>query len=226
MENRTPVSVLKNSLLACVGLLFFGFGIYLTIQANIGAAPWDSFSLGLSSVLGIKFGNAAVMISFLVLLVDILLREKIGIGMLLDAILVGKTVDLLNFLDLVKPQQSPLSGALCMIAGMAVCGFAQAIYMRAALGCGPRDALLVGLSRRLSRLPIGGVSIGIQATVAVIGWLLGGSIGLGTLLFALLQGPIMELVFRLVRFDAKAVRHQDLPESLRVLSGRVLEERV
>ena len=96
MTNSTRSDILKNSLLASVGLLLFGLGVYLTIQANIGVAPWDALSLGLSSTLGMSFGNAAVMVSFLVVGVDLLLREKIGIGMLLDAVLVGKTVDLLN----------------------------------------------------------------------------------------------------------------------------------
>ena len=220
MTNSTRSDILKNSLLASAGLLFFGLGVYLTIQANIGVAPWDALSLGLSSTLGMSFGNAAVMVSFLVVGVDLLLREKIGIGMLLDAVLVGKTVDLLNWIDLVPRAQSPLSGVLLMLLGMVVDGFAQAIYMRAALGCGPRDTLLVGLSRRLDRLPIGAVSICIQAAVALAGFLLGGPIGVGTLMFVLLQGPIMQLDFRLMRFDAKAVRHQDILESARVLAGK------
>ena len=220
MTNSTRSDILKNSLLASAGLLLFGLGVYLTIQANIGVAPWDALSFGLSSTLGMSFGNAAVLVSFLVVGVDLLLREKIGIGMLLDAVLVGKTVDLLNWIDLVPKAQSPLTGALLMLLGMVVDGFAQAIYMRAALGCGPRDTLLVGLSRRLDRLPIGAVSICIQAAAALAGFLLGGPIGIGTLMFVLLQGPIMQLDFRLVHFDAKAVRHQDILESARVLAGK------
>ena len=107
-----------------------------------------------------------------------------------------------------------------MLLGLVVIAYTQYAYMAAALGCGPRDTLLVGLSRRLDRLPIGAVSIGIQAAVALAGFLLGGPIGLGTLMFVLLQGPIMQLDFRLAHFDAKAVRHQDLIESARVFAGK------
>ena len=117
MTNNTRSDILKNALLASVGLLLFGLGVYLTIQANIGAAPWDAFSLGLSSSLGMRFGNAAVLVSFLVVGIDLLLREKIGIGMLLDAVIVGKTVDLLNWIDLVPKAQHPLWGALLMLLG-------------------------------------------------------------------------------------------------------------
>ena len=220
MTNRTRAGILKNALLASAGLLLFGLGVYLSIQANIGAAPWDAFSLGLSSTFGMSFGNAAVLVSFFVVAVDLLLREKIGIGMLLDAVIVGKTVDLLNWIGLVPKAQSPLLGAALMLLGMVVDGVAQAIYMRAALGCGPRDTLLVGLSRRLDRLPIGAVSVCIQAAVALAGFLLGGPIGIGTLMFVLLQGPVMQFDFHLLGFDAKAVRHQDLIESARVFAGK------
>ncbi len=217
MQNKTGRDILNHSLLASAGLILFGFGVYLTVQANIGTAPWDSFSLGLSGVLGISFGNTTVLVSFLVLAADLLLREKIGIGTILDAILVGKTLDVLNRLHLFAPRQDFFSGLLFMLIGMVICGFAQFLYMKAALGCGPRDSLLVGLSRRLPRVPIGAVSIGIQATVAFLGFLLGGPVGIGTLLYVLLQGPIMQLDFRLVHFEAEAVRHQDLLGSARVL---------
>ncbi len=218
--NQTKTDILKNSLRAVCGLVLYGLGVYLTIQASIGTAPWDTLSLGIAGLTGLSFGTVAVAISFIVLFADILLREKIGIGMFLDAVIVGKTVDLLNFLDLVKPAKSFAGGLPLMVLGMVISGIAQAVYMKAALGCGPRDSLLVGVSRHLPRLPIGAVSIGIQACVALLGWLLGGPIGVGTLLYVLLQGPIMQMDFRLLHFDAKAVRHQDLFESLRILSGK------
>jgi uncharacterized membrane protein YczE len=89
--------------------------------------------------------------------------------------------------------------------------------MAAALGCGPRDTLLVGLKRRVRRLPIGVVSMALLSAATLTGWLMGGPVGLGTLLCALLAGPIMQLAFRTVGFDATGIRHQSLPESLRVL---------
>jgi uncharacterized membrane protein YczE len=89
--------------------------------------------------------------------------------------------------------------------------------MIAALGCGPRDTLLVGLAKRVRRVPIGAVSIALLSAATLTGWLLGGPVGLGTLICAFLSGPIMQLAFRTVGFDATAIRHQSLPESLRVL---------
>ena len=219
-ENRTPGAILLNMLIAAVSLFVNGFGIYLTIQANIGAAPWDVLSLGLSKSLGILYGNASIAISLTILLIDILLKEPIGIAMFIDAVVVGKAVDFFNWLHPVAPCRSLLTAVPVMLAGLVVLAYTQYTYMVASLGCGPRDTLLVGLARRLRRLPIGLVSVALLSTATLIGWLLGGPVGVGTLICAFGAGPIMQLAFRSVRFDATGTRHQRLRDSFRVLLGR------
>ena len=92
-ENRTAGAILLNMLLAAVSLFVNGFGVYLTIQANIGAAPWDVLNLGLSKSLGILYGNASIAVSVTILIIDILMKEPIGIAMFIDAVVVGKAVD-------------------------------------------------------------------------------------------------------------------------------------
>lgn len=207
-------------LLASSGLFSFSFGVYLTIQADIGAAPWDVFELGLSKTLGITYGNASILVSVVILMIDVLMKEKIGIGMFLDAFLVGKTVDLFNRLNPVPAIGKLFPGIIVMIAGLIIMGFSQYLYMKAALGCGPRDTLLVGLSRRLKKIPIGLISICILSVVTAAGWLLGGPTGIGTLICAFLTGPIMQLAFRIMKFEPTAVRHQGIMESIRVLFGK------
>ena len=219
-ENRTPGAILLNMLIAAVSLFVNGFGIYLTIQANIGAAPWDVLSLGLSKSLGILYGNASIAISLTILLIDILLKEPIGIAMFIDAVVVGKAVDFFNWLHPVAPCRSLLTAVPVMLLGLVVLAYTQYTYMVASLGCGPRDTLLVGLARRLRRLPIGLVSVALLSTATLIGWLLGGPVGVGTLICAFGAGPIMQLAFRSVRFDATGTRHQRLRDSFRVLLGR------
>ncbi len=215
--NNSFKDILKNSLLAVAGLFLFGFGVHLTIQANIGAAPWDAFALGLSSTIGIKYGTASVIISLILIVVDILLREKIGIGMFLDAITVGKTVDLFDWLGWIPKQENIFSGILIMLGGLVIMGFAQYMYMKASLGCGPRDTLLVGLKRRTKKIPIGVISIMILAVVTFAGWLLGGPIGIGTIICAFLEGPVMQLDFRIVKFEPTEIKHQGIIESFRII---------
>ena len=216
-ENRTTGAILLNMLLASVSLFVNGFGIYLTIQANIGAAPWDVLSLGLSKTLGILYGNASIAVSLTILLIDILLREPIGIAMFIDAVVVGKAVDFFNWTGLVPACGSLLVSVPVMIAGLFVIAYTQYTYMIASLGCGPRDTLLVALSKRVRRVPIGAISIALLSTATLIGWLLGGPVGVGTLICAFGAGPIMQLSFATVRFDATLIRHQRLRDSAKVL---------
>ena len=220
-ENRTVGAIAVHVLLAAASLFLNGLGIYLTIQANIGAGPWDVLNLGLSKTLGILYGTASITISCAILLIDILLREPIGIAMFLDAFVIGKAVDFFNRIHLVAPCASPATGIPMMLAGLVIIAYTQYGYMIAALGCGPRDTLLVALARRARRIPIGAVSIALLGAATLIGWLLGGPVGVGTLIFAFGAGPIMQTAFRTVGFDATRVRHQHLGESFRTLfAGR------
>ena len=97
-ENRSAGAIILNMLLAAVSLFANGFGVYLTIQANIGAGPWDVLNLGVSKTLGILYGTASIAISLTILVIDILLKEPIGIAMFIDAIVVGKAVDFFNMI--------------------------------------------------------------------------------------------------------------------------------
>ena len=216
-ENRTTGAILLNMLLAAVSLFVNGFGVYLTIQANLGAAPWDVLNLGVSKALGILYGNASIAISVTILVIDILLREPIGIAMFIDAVVVGKAVDFFNLTKLVPPCRSLATGIPVLLCGLVILAYTQYTYMTASLGCGPRDTLLVGLAKRLPRVPIGALSIALLGAATLIGWLLGGPVGVGTLICAFATGPIMQAAFRSVRFDPTGVRHQKLADSFRVL---------
>lgn len=219
-ENRSPGAILLNMLIAADSLFVNGFGIYLTIQANIGAAPWDVLNLGLSKSLGILYGNASIAVSLTILIIDILMKEPIGIAMFIDAVVVGKAVDFFNRIHPVSPCQSLVTAIPVMLAGLFVLAYTQYTYMMASLGCGPRDTLLVGLAKRLKKLPIALVSIGLLGTATLTGWLLGGPVGIGTIICAFCTGPVMQFAFRTVRFDATEIRHQRLKDSIRVFRAK------
>ena len=218
-ENRTPRAILLNMLIAAVSLFVNGFGVYLTIQANIGAGPWDVLNLGLSKSLGILYGNASIAVSLSILVIDILLKEPIGVAMFIDAVVVGKAVDFFNWVHAVPACGSLWTGIPVMMIGLFILAYTQYTYMIASLGCGPRDTLLVGLAKRAKRTPIGAVSIALLSTATLIGWLLGGPVGVGTLICAFGSGPVMQLAFATVHFDATHVRHQRLKDSAKVLAG-------
>ena len=216
MENRTVHEIMLNMLIAAVSLFANGFGVYLTIQANIGAGPWDVLNLGLSKTFGILYGTASIAVSYAILGIDIALKEPIGIAMFIDALVVGKAVDFFNRIEAVKKCDSLLTGIPVMILGLIIMAYTQYTYMSASLGCGPRDTLLVALAKRTRKIPIGAVSIALLGTATLIGWLLGGPVGIGTLICAFATGPIMQMAFKTVGFDATNVHHQHLGTSMKV----------
>lgn len=214
--NRTAKAIVINMILAAVSLFVNGFGVYLTIQANIGAGPWDVLNLGLSKTLGILYGTASIAVSCTILGIDILLKEPIGIAMFIDAVVVGKSVDFFNHIQAVPSAPSLLTGIPLMLVGLTIMAYTQFTYMIASLGCGPRDTLLVGVAKRVKKIPIGAVSIALLSLATLIGWLLGGPVGVGTLICAFCTGPIMQMAFRSVRFDATGIKHQRITDSARV----------
>ena len=216
-ENRSAKAILINMLLATGSLFLNGFGVFLTIHADIGAAPWDVFNLGLSKTLGILYGNVSISVSLAVLLVDILMKEPIGIAMFIDTVVVGKAVDFFDRIRIIPAPKSFPGSVIMMLTGLWVMGYTQFFYMSASLGCGPRDTLLVGLKKRLSKIPIGVVSIFLLGLVTLIGSLLGGKVGIGTLICAFGTGPIMQFAFHSVHFDAAGICHQRLRESGKIL---------
>ncbi|MCQ2406737.1 MAG: hypothetical protein MJ067_05955 [Oscillospiraceae bacterium] len=219
-ENSTAKSILINMLIAAVSLFVNGLGVYLTIHANIGAAPWDVFNLGLSNTFGIIYGNASIAVSLTILFIDVLLREPIGIAMIIDAIVVGKSVDFFNFIKIIPFPKTTFGSILMTFIGLAIIGYTQGTYMMAALGCGPRDTLLVGLNKRLKALPISVVSIALLVLVTIIGYLLGGPVGLGTILCALCAGPIMQFAFSSLHFNAVKIKHQSIGTTVKIFMHR------
>jgi uncharacterized membrane protein YczE len=219
-QNKTRIDILTNFLMASVALFFNGFGLYLTMKAGIGAAPWDVFNLGISKTFGILYGTASITVAFIILIIDVLLKEPIGLAMIIDSIVVGKAVDFFNYIDFVPSTDNIPASILTLVAGLFVMGYTQLFYMRASLGCGPRDTLLVGLSKKIRKIPIGVVAIGLLSTATLTGYLLGGPVGLGTILCAVFQGPIMQFAFKTFSFDATTVKHQSISESIKVFAHR------
>lgn len=205
---------IRRSLLASAGLLLFAFGFYLQLAANIGLSPWTALNQGLSNHLPITFGQASIMVSVLIVCLDLLMKETIGIGTILDALLVGWGSDLFIALELVPYQSGFLPGLAILVIGLAISCVGQWLYMLAGLSCGPRDAFLVGLGKRLPRLPIGRVNILLNLMVAVVAFLLGGQIGLGTIIALFGTGIIMDIVFKIVRFEPRNVTHEGLLETI------------
>ena len=192
-----------EKLARCItGLAFFGLGITLFIQANLGLAPWDVFHKGLSEKLDVSIGLVIVGVGLLLLLLWIPLRQKPGVGTVLNALEIGFVVNLTK--PLIGEPDQLVMRTFMVIAGVLVIALGSALYIGAGLGSGPRDGLMLGLSQRSiggRRISIRVARTTIELTVMIAGLFLGGSIGIGTLIFMFGIGPLVQLV--LPRFEMR-----------------------
>jgi uncharacterized membrane protein YczE len=195
LSDLGPIAQLRAGRLArrlvqlYVGLLLYGLSIAMMVRSRLGLAPWDVLHSGLTKWLPLDIGQALVLVSFLVMLAWIPLREMPGLGTISNALVVGFSADL--FLSMLPTPDSLVARSALLVGGVALCGLATAAYIGAQLGRGPRDGLMTGLARRTG-LSLRLVRTGLELTVIVIGLLLGGAAGLGTILYALAIGPLSQ----------------------------------
>ena len=201
------------------GLMVFAFGVHLTIFANIGLAPWDCLGMGIAAHTPLNYGLSMTAIGVTVLFIDLLLHERIGFGTIIDALLTGNFVQIFNDLNPFALNESLSKGVALMLIGFVFMAVGMWIYMLAEQCCGPRDSLLVGLGKRMQRLPIGIVEIILWAAVTFAGWLLGGPIGIGTLISVVGAGLVMQLVYNIIHFEPRRLRHRDVISVTRALAA-------
>jgi uncharacterized membrane protein YczE len=178
------------------GLVAFGVSLALMLRANLGLGPWDVLHQGLSERLGVPIGWVVIGVGLVVMLAWIPLRERPGIGTVSNAVLVGLIAD--AALALISAPGAMALRITFLVVGIAGTAIATGLYVGAGFGPGPRDGLMTGLARRGLSVRI--VRTGIEVSVLVVGFLLGGSIGIGTIAFALGIGPLVQLALPRLAF--------------------------
>jgi uncharacterized membrane protein YczE len=168
------------------GLLLYGFSSSLLVLAGLGLDPWDVFHQGLSRTFGLAIGTWAIIVGVFVLLLWIPLRQRPGIGTVSNVVLVGLTMNVV--LGHVHAPHALAARVALLVFGVFLNGVATGMYIGAGLGPGPRDGLMTGLAARGHSIRV--VRTGIELTVLVIGWRLGGTVGVGTVVYALAIGPL------------------------------------
>lgn len=208
-----------------LGLFLYALGLVMNIHANIGLAPWEAFGAGVSLKTGITYGNASIIIGLVILLAVVLfLKEKVGIGTILNILLIGAFIDILQALNIIPYMKSFISGVLLLITAQVIISFATYFYIAPGLGCGPRDTLMVGLCKKFPSVPVGAIRGLIEGTVLIIGYLLGAKVGLGTVISVFGIGFTMQMVFNLMHFNLRAVAHESIYETALNLKGLLSSE--
>ena len=184
-----------TSFYLCVGLIFFGLGEGLLIVSSSGASPWSVLAQGLFLNIGFSVGLITIFISIAVLLLWFPLKQKPGVGTILNALIIGLMID--ACIRYVPTPENYFNQVLLGAIAVFTVGLGGGIYLVANLGPGPRDGLMIGLQKK-TNLPIASVRAVLEITVMSIGWYLGGTVGVGTLLFAFGIGPCIALSLFLV----------------------------
>ena len=207
-------TVVREWVQIVVGLLVFALGVHLTIFANIGLAPWDCLGMGIAKHTPLNYGLSMTTMAVAILCIDLMLKERIGFGTIIDALLTGNLIQMFNSLNPFPENTSIPLGIVLMLTGLAIMAVGMWIYMSAEQCCGPRDALLVGLGKRLPKVPIGIVEILLWAVVLLTGWLLGGPVGIGTVISTFGGGLVMQAVYSAIRFEPRKLRHKDIVQTI------------
>lgn len=198
------------------GFFLYSAGIVMTINANIGLAPWDVFHQGLSKTFGITIGQASIGIGIIIVIINGLLKEGVGWGSLGNMLFIGVFVDLLMLNHIIPEFENLVLRVLMMFLGMFVIGVGTFLYLGVGLGAGPRDGLMVTFTKRTGK-SVRLVRNTIETAVVIIGYLLGGSVGAGTLVMALTIGVFVQLAFQLFKFDVNKVEHRFIDEDIKLL---------
>ena len=212
MMKNTPDIWLK--LLLKMPSLFFGFflfalAILLALYSKLGMSPWDVLHMGIVNHSVLSFGQTTQLVGFTIIMFSVFLGVIPGIGSVLNMIFICGFIDLIDNTRILKTPGSMVGKIIMLIAAILIMGIATFFYLRVELGAGPRDGLMEGLVRKLNK-PVWMIRGSIEIVVLIIGFLLGGPVGIGTLLLAGAIGPSVQFAFKLGKYDSKKAEHMNL----------------
>ena len=207
------------------GLLLMALGSFLIVQANIGLSPWTALSMGFVHLTGASLGAMMIATSIVIVLLDILLREKIGFGTLGNCFLIGTFMEGMARTGLMPLMGNFWLGIPVLVFGLFLMCLGSYFYIGTGLGCGPRDSLMVALCKRLPRVPVGVIRSSLEATALCIGWALGAKIGIGTVIAVFCVGIILQTLFKLLRFDVKSVHHENILDTIHIFRQTLADKK-
>lgn len=201
-----------------LGMAVSAVGIVLMLQANVGLEPWSVLQQGMAASTGMTYGTASVIVGAVAIAVAVACGESFGLGTVINIVLCAVFIDALLALGWVPQMTGLLPGIVMLLAGLELLVLGTWLYMRSCLGAGPRDALMVALARRSGR-SVGLCRASVEIVVIAAGWLLGGKVGVGTLISAVGLGTLFNINFYLLRFRPALLHQENAIETLRRLRG-------
>lgn len=207
-----------------LGLFLYAAGIVLTINANLGLSPWQVFHQGVSNHIGITMGQASIIVGFIFVILDWILGEKLGIGTICNMLFIGIFMDVLMLNNLIPVVNNIFAQFLMLALGMFVIGIGTYFYIGAGLGSGPRDGLMVALTKKFKK-SVRFIRNSIELTVLVIGYILSGTVGVGTLIMVIGLGYFVQFAFTLFKFDVSKVKHTFIDDYIRIINDNITKKK-
>ena len=210
---------LKRFVMLTAGLLIAAYGICMTVNSQLGISPWDVFAQGLAFKLSDITGNTYTLgtltrwIGWVVLVLAIVLKEKIGFGTIYDILIVGSFMNFYTNNNLVPAPENFILRLILLVAGFVLWSFGVYFYLAAELGAGPRDSLMAALAKR--NVPVNIAKNAIEAVVFVIGWICGGTVGLGTVIAVFIMGYLIKFWFAVFKFDIAKAENESLLDTVK-----------
>ncbi len=206
--------IIGLNLLLKMPSLFFGFFLFalatlLAFYSKLGMSPWDVFHMGIVNYSIFSLGQTSQIVGFIVIILSVFLGVLPGVGSIFNMIFIGAFIDLINNTGILKTPGSLVGQIVMLISAILIMGIATYFYLQVQLGAGPRDGLMEGLVIRLNK-PVWLIRGSIEITALIIGFFLGGPVGIGTLLLAVAIGPSVEFAFKLGKYDSKKAQHMNL----------------
>ena len=213
---------IKNQINSCIFIFFklmMGFflaalGIVFMINANLGLSPWDVLHQGITNIIPITIGQANIIVGIIVVICSMLLGVKIGIGTILNTIFVGVFIDLIAISKIVPIVHNLFIGIFMLIVGMFFLALGTCIYLGCQLGCGPRDGLMTALTR-ITKKSVKVIRTTIEIFALICGWLLGGYVGIGTIITALVLGYFIQMWCKILNIDIPSLNHRSIVEDFK-----------
>lgn len=203
------LNTVKKAALLFLGFFLYSTGLLFLIHANLGPAPWEVFQLGVVNHTSLTLGQVSQIVGLVIIIIDLFLKEIPGWATLANMYFMGFFIDLIQKYNFIPNASGMIGSILMTAAGILIVGWATFFYINTGWGAGPRDGLMLGLARVLST-EVWKARTGIEVSVVIAGMILGTYPGLGTVAFALLIGPAVQLAYRIGKKDPKAVKHRTL----------------
>ena len=204
---------LKRYLKLYIGLFMCALGCIMILKADLGLSPWDVLHQGISKTTGITIGQASIGLGITIVLLDIFLGQPIGLGTVLNFLSIGLFMDMILYLDFIPVKESYLYRAVLLMIGILFYAYETFFYMVQGMGCGPRDGFMQIITKK-TKYPVGIIKNIIELSALGSGWLLGGKVGVGTVVTAISMGIFLQIFFKVYKMDIKTLKHRNIKEEV------------